>query len=128
MTANNADTTRAVRPRRAPFTGPEEFYNSGLSQAERERLSQARRMEGVDEEIALLRVKLHTAINAMKDGNGYDRADMELMMKGISLLVRAVAARYKLSHEAEDELAANMASVIRGVGGLLMPERFGDEA
>ncbi len=53
--------------------------------------------------------------------------DLPLMLRGIELLVKAVSARYRLSKEAEADLAANIAGVIRGVGGLLLPERFVDE-
>jgi len=103
------------------------LYQSALEGAEQEQLEIARRMRGIDEEIAVLRVKLRSAIEASKRNEGYDRKDLELMMKGISLLVRAVSARYKLSQQAEQDLAANLANVIEGVGGLLMPERFDDD-
>ena len=49
------------------------------------------------------------------------------MAKGIDILVRAVNARYRLSRESREDLADNLAGVLRGVGGQLFPEGFGDE-
>ena len=41
--------------------------------------------------------------------------------------MKVVSARYRLSKQAEEDLAGSLAGVIRGVGGLLMPEAFSDE-
>ena len=49
------------------------------------------------------------------------------MLRGIELLVKAVSARYRLSKEAEEDLSESIAGVVRGVGGLLMPEAFEHE-
>jgi hypothetical protein len=38
--------------------------------------------------------------------------------------VKAVSARYRLSKEAEEDLAGHIAGVLRGVGGQLVPEAF----
>ncbi len=67
----------------------------------------------------MLRVKLLTALDKHKE-------DIPLMLRGIDLLVKAVSARYRLSKQAEDDLAASLSNVLRGVGGLLAPERFDD--
>ena len=53
--------------------------------------------------------------------------DLQVMLRGIELLVKAVSARYRLSKQAEEHLAESIAGVVRGVGGLLMPEAFADE-
>ncbi len=97
-----------------------DFYESALDEGERELLPDARKIDGVDEEIAVLRVKLHSAIEENPE-------DLPLMLRGIGMLVKAVSARYRLSKQAEDDLADSLAGVIRGVGGILMPEIFANE-
>ncbi|OGO50021.1 MAG: hypothetical protein A2148_02920 [Chloroflexi bacterium RBG_16_68_14] len=110
---------RARRPRRQSKLA-RDFYGSALDAAERIELDAAAEVEGLDEEIAVLRVKLRKAL--LKNPE-----DLALMLRGIDLLVKAVSARYRLSKQAEEDLAESIAGVIRGVGGLLMPEAFADE-
>ncbi|MBI4338788.1 MAG: hypothetical protein HY680_02405 [Chloroflexi bacterium] len=98
---------------------PGDFYASALSHAERLRLPKARSMQGLDEEIALLRVRLHRAAQEHPE-------QFELLLKGVSVLVRLVAARYRLSDRPAEELSQSILGVIRGIGGTLEPERFGD--
>lgn len=96
-----------------------DFYGSALDAAERIELEAASEVEGLDEEIAVLRLKLRRSLEKRPD-------DLQLMLRGIDLLVKAVSARYRLSKQAEADLSDSLANVIRGVGGLLMPEAFRD--
>ncbi len=96
------------------------FYESALDEAERALLQDARKIGGLDEEIAVLRVKLRSAVKEHPD-------NLPLMLRGIGLLVKAVSARYRLSKQAEDDLAGSLAGVIKGAGGILMPEIFASE-
>jgi hypothetical protein len=73
------------------------FYESSLTEAERGAMRLAREVKGMDEEIAVLRVKLRTAMSEHP-------TKPELMLKGIGLLVRAVALRYNLSPASAEEL------------------------
>ena len=98
----------------------QDFYGSALDAAERIELEAASDVEGLDREIALLRVKLREVLSERPE-------DLPLMLRGIELLVKAVSARYRLSNEAEQDLAASLAGVVRGVGGQLIPEAFRDE-
>ena len=98
---------------------PTDFYASALTEAERLRLPEARSVDGLDEEIVLLRVKLYQA--ALEHPEQF-----ELLLKGVNSLVRLVAMRYKLSDKPAQELSESIAGVIRGVGGALYPERFTD--
>ena len=66
---------------------------------------------------AVLRVKLRTALDKNEE-------NLPLMLRGIELLVKAVSARYRLSKQAEENLSDSLGGVLRGVGGLLMPELF----
>ncbi len=97
----------------------ENFYRDALNKAERLQLPKAQKIDGFDDEIAMLRVKLRSALKSRKE-------NVPLMLRGIELLVKAVSARYRLSKKAEKDLADSLAGVIRGVGGALMPERFDD--
>ncbi len=97
-----------------------DFYGSALDAAERIELEAAEEIQGLDKEIALLRTKLRSVLSERPD-------DLPLMLRGIELLVKAVSARYRLSKEAEENLSESLAGVVRGVGGLLMPEAFADE-
>ena len=47
------------------------------------------------------------------------------MFKGIDLLAKAVATRYRLSKRAERDLAGSLANVVRGLGDL-WPEEPSD--
>jgi hypothetical protein len=96
-----------------------DFYGSAMGAAERIELEAASEIEGLDKEIAVLRTRLREAVSEHP-------ADFALMLRGMDLLVKAVSARYRLSKEAEEDLSASIAGVVRGVGGLLMPEAFPD--
>jgi hypothetical protein len=87
------------------------FYADALSAAERADLPVALAVDGVDQEIAFLRLRLRTALAERPD-------DLPLVFKGIGLLVRMVAVRYRLSKKAERDLAASLANVVRGLGDL----------
>ncbi len=96
-----------------------DFYGKALDAAERIELEEASDVEGLDGEIALLRMRLREALSEKPE-------DLQLMLRGIGLLVKAVSARYRLSKQAEEQLSDSLAGVIRGVGGLIMPEAFPD--
>lgn len=97
-----------------------DFYGSALDAAEQIELEAASDVEGLDREIALLRMKLREAVSERPE-------DLELMLRGMTTLVNAVSARFRLSKRAEEELSESIAGVVRGVGGLLSPESFQDE-
>ena len=93
------------------------FYASALNRAERMRLPKAREAEGIDEELALLRVRLHRLAEEHPD-------HFDLLAKGVNSLAKVVALKYKLSDKPAKDLAESLAAVVREVGGLLMPERI----
>lgn len=89
--------------------GAESFYRDALTEAEQVLLPEAMEMEGLDEEIALLRLKLQQAIMERPE-------DLDLLIKGVSLLVRAVATQYRLSPKAKDDLMDSVIGVLDGIG------------
>lgn len=103
-------TARTRQRRRA-----RSFYREALNEAEK--WERARQMEGLDEEIALLRVRLKETLEERPQ-------DMQLIAKGVDLLVKAVAAKYRLSPKAQRELSDSIAGVVRSIGTVLYPEGF----
>lgn len=91
------------------------FYSSALSRAERMRLSDARAAEGLDEEIALLRVRLHRVAQEQPE-------QFDLLLKGVHALVRAVSTKYRLSEKPAEDLSKSVIAVLEGIGGALIPE------
>jgi hypothetical protein len=90
------------------------FYGSSLTEAERVELLKAAEVEGLDEDIAVLRVRLKTALRERPE-------DYALLVRGVSTLVRAVAAQYRLSPRASRDLADNLAAVLNRFGDLIVP-------
>ena len=96
------------------------FYEEALTEAERLRLPRARGVDGIDDEIALLRVRLL----------GYAQQhpeNMEVLMKGVALLTRAVATRYRLSPKSQQDLTAHLVGVTEALGRSLGWGDFGAE-
>ena len=83
-----------VPPKRRRQVTKRSFYDDDcLSEAERIELRQAAKVVDLGEEIAVLRVRLKKALNERRD-------DYELLVRGVNVLVRAVAAQYRLSPRA----------------------------
>ena len=99
------------------------FYTRALSAAERADMPVALDVEGLDEEIAVLRLRLRTALTKHPQ-------DLPLMFKGIEMVAKAVAARYRLAKPSERQLAARIAAVLgefRDLMALQTAEPSGDE-
>ena len=92
-----------------------DFYADVLSEANRVRLEAARGLEGIDEEIAILRIKLRDQLM-----QNPERA--ALFFKGMEMLMKAVTTRYKLSPKSKDDLTDSIVGVINGIGRELWPE------
>jgi hypothetical protein len=90
------------------------FYRQALGQAERLDLEQAQEIEGLDDEIALMRVRLKRAVEEHPE-------DVQLVVKGLDILVRAVGARYRLSPKSRKDLAENLAAALNSLGDQLLP-------
>lgn len=75
------------------------FYAKALSQAEIVALEEAMQVTGLDQEIALLRLRLLQALEE-------EPKDLELMLKGTALLARMVATKFGLSKTDEADMVA----------------------
>jgi hypothetical protein len=100
--------------RRTGRLSPGVFYESSLTEAEREELPAAAEIEGLADEIAVLRVRLKTAVRQHPE-------DFALMVQGVGMLVRAVTAQYRLSPRARKDLADNLAAVLNSMGDQILP-------
>lgn len=94
---------------------PNDFYAGVLSEAERARMEAAREMQGIDEETAILRIKLRDQI--MQSPHKPD-----LLFKSIDMLMKAVSTQYKLSPKSQEDLNDSIIGVINGIGRELWPE------
>ncbi len=99
---------------RTARTAARNFYRQVLDKAERLDLERAREMEGLDDEIALMRVRLKRAV-------GERPQDVQLLVKGLEILTRAVGARYRLSPKSRRDLADNLAATLNSLGNQLLP-------
>jgi hypothetical protein len=90
-----------------------------MDEADRIPLRAAETVEGLDKEIAILRAAIRKFVDK-------DPENLELMIKGMEVLRKMVAVRYRISKNSEADLSAALAKVIQGVGEQLMPEAFGE--
>jgi hypothetical protein len=95
-------------------TAARNFYRHALDEAERLDLERAQEMEGLDDEIAMLRVRLKRAVEERPQ-------DVQLLVKGLDILMRAVGARYRLSAKSRRDLADNLAATLNSLGDQLLP-------
>ena len=113
--ARRAAEKRAPRKKkRAPRTLGR-FYRDALSEAERENLDEAGELEGFDHELAVLRVKLKSALEERPN-------DLALMLRGIELLVKAISAQYRMSKDEQQDLDQSLRQILEEFGGQMMPE------
>ncbi len=90
------------------------FYRQALDKAERADLKRAEKIEGLDDEIAVMRVRLKRAVEERPQ-------DLQLLVKGLDMLARAVGTRYRLSPKSRRDLADNLVAVLNSVGDQLLP-------
>ena len=107
---------RECEPRRA-----ESFYEAALTEAERMRLPEAREAEGFDEELALLRTRLLTAVLERPER-------LDVLERGIAMLVRVAALRYRMSPQSKEDLAESLAGVVNSIGAAVGLGDFDDAA
>jgi len=81
------------------------FYGQVLDEAEKLHLEQARDIEGVDEEIAILRVKLRELVEKQPD-----RLDLYLAVA--TTIARLIKTRYSITKEQKKSLKEAVAKVL----------------
>lgn len=91
-----------------------DFYGDCLDEEDRRLLEQARSIDGLDDEIAVLRLQLRRAINEKN-------IDYPLLLRSVQALVRAVAAQHRLSPRARRDLRANIEAVMKDLSEQFAP-------
>jgi hypothetical protein len=84
------------------------FYSRVLDEAERLDFEQATDVEGLDDEIALLRVKIKSLL-------AHDPENIRLIMQATNTLVRLVRTRYNISQDDKKGLKEAIVNVLRDV-------------
>ena len=111
--AKGSQTLNRVTPARGK--AKTNFYERALSEAEAEYLKRATNVDGLDQEIAVLRTKILTTLEEHPD-------DVVLLMKGIATLSRTLAARHRLGDKAGQDLFDNLVGTLRGLGEQIFPD------
>jgi len=84
------------------------FYSRALTEAEKIELEEAGYVEGIDQEIALLRIKLRELVQ-----NESDRIDLHL--EAANTIARLVKTRYQITKEQKRSLKEAIAKVLTEV-------------
>jgi hypothetical protein len=83
------------------------FYAKNLSPDERQALATAAELEGVDAEIALLRILIRRIATT---------GDIEQARRGIDTLCRTLKARHALDDRSADQLATSLERLLTSLG------------
>ena len=84
------------------------FYSRSLDEAEKLEMEEAIYVEGIDQEIALLRIKLRELVESQPD-----RIDLHL--EAANTIARLVRTRYQISKEQKKSLKETIAKVLTEV-------------
>ena len=84
------------------------FYSKVLDEAEQLDFEQASSVEGIDNEIALLRVQIKSLLER-------DPENIKLIMQATNTLARLVTTRYRVSKEDKKGLKEAIGNVLRDV-------------
>ena len=84
------------------------FYSKVLDESEKLDFALATGVEGIDDEIALLRVKIKSLI-------AHDPDNIALIMQAINTLARVVSTKYNLSRKDKKGLKEAIGNVLRDV-------------
>ena len=84
------------------------FYSSVLDEIQQEDFIIATTIEGIDEEIALLRVKIKSLVQ-------HDPENIKLLMHAINTLSRLVIAKYNISKDDKEGMREKIAGVLKDI-------------
>ncbi len=88
-----------------PQDTQQSFYASALTEADRALFDRARSVDGLAEEIALLRLRLRETLAAHVD-------DAKLVEGGVRLLIQSLLAQHRLSPHEADNLSGALSNVV----------------
>jgi len=84
------------------------FYSHVLSESERADYEMATRVEGIDEEIALMRVKIKTLVQI-------DPENIRLIMQSINALSRLISTKFNLRKDDKQGLKEAIGNVLKDI-------------
>ncbi len=84
------------------------FYSKVLDEAEQLDFEQACGVDGMDDEIALLRVKIKSILT-------YDPENVKLIMQATNILARLIKTKYNISKDQKKGLKEAIGNVLRDV-------------
>ena len=99
----------AKKPRNQKIRNKKGFYDKVLDEAEKMDFQTAAGIEGIDDEIALLRVQIKAILRN-------DPENIKLMMEATRMLARLVRTRYNISKTDKKGLGDAIRNVIKEVG------------
>ena len=97
-----------VVPKGKHSAGRRGFYSEALDEAEQLDLELARDVEGIDDEIAVLRVKIKSLLDRDPD-------NIRLIMEATNTLARLVSTRFRITGEQKKSLTEAIANVLKGI-------------
>jgi hypothetical protein len=89
-------------------SSPRGFYSRALDEAEKLELEEASHVEGIDEEIALLRVKLRGLLEEQPER-------IDLHFEAANIIARLVRTRYQITREQKKSLKEAIQKVLTEV-------------
>lgn len=101
-----------IRRARDRHRRPTSFYERALSASDRDLLLDAGEVEGLDDEVALLRFLVHRMLEEQPE-------DSKTLESGLRLLIQALTARHRLSGGEAANLTDSVADVLRHFGDQL---------
>jgi len=98
----------AVRGKGRKQSSPRGFYSRALDEAEKLEMEEASHVEGIDEEIALLRVKLRELLEEQPER-------IDLHFEAANIIARLVKTRYQITREQKKSLKEAIQKVLTEV-------------
>ena len=84
------------------------FYSSKLDESQKQEIEEAAGIDGIDAEIALLRVKLKAVIER-------DPENTRLILQALTALAKMLRTKYNISKEDESTLLGAVGNVIKDI-------------
>jgi hypothetical protein len=98
----------AAEGKRSKKSNARGFYSRALDEAEKLELEEASHVEGIDEEIALLRVKLRELLEEQPER-------IDLHFEAANIIARLVRTRYQITREQKKSLKEAIQKVLTEV-------------
>jgi len=108
MPAGESEKTGRARKTRGGQRPDRGFYSRVLDEAERLDFELAAGVDGIDDEIALLRVKIKSTV-------GDDPGNVRLLVEMTNALERLIRTRYRIGKEQRQGLKEAIGNVIRDI-------------